>query len=197
MLEETAACHAVVGTDSFTAHMAALFDCLSLVIGEPVHTAWHVPHERCFYFNRQALASETVAAMRLILAHVRDAAIQQPRTRAPSWADTATRLNGLTIQLGERFELADGPGEDELVCDFQSLAEARDTFVSLAAADPAFSSLMVDRQYLPTFWFAHDANTDEETDRRAYLEARWEEWNNSNLRKYIALIDNHTAAQDW
>jgi len=194
MLKETAICHAVMGTDSFTAHMAPLFDCLSLVIGDPVHLPWHVPHERCFYLNQHAPVSETVEGMQLILSSIRDAILGSGHDNSRHWTDSAAQLNALTTQLGRCFVEPDRLSEADLLSAFQVLAETRDAFVSMAMRTPALSKLMVDRHYPTTVRFTLDDSANEEADRRVYLEARWEEWNNSNLRKYIALLNRHSSA---
>src|SRR5690242_8254796 len=59
--------HAVICIDSFAAHAAPLFRCVTLVVGWAGLENWRIPGGPSFYFDRSAAVEAVASAMRHLL----------------------------------------------------------------------------------------------------------------------------------
>ncbi|HBY93053.1 MAG TPA: hypothetical protein DEP84_03660 [Chloroflexi bacterium] len=183
--------HVVICSDSFAAHAAPLFNCTTLVVAGAGLENWRVPHRSSYYFDADAPIAEVIAGMRQVLKGI---AVQEgERDHHPSLTGAVEQFEAAVRALQP---LLDG----ELDGNFDTLCETYDTFVKanqavvdhLLGRSPELGALLRDFPYeKPVFGIDNVRSIPEELrqDVVLHLRDRWEQWQNTNLYKYLMLAE--------
>ena len=174
-LEQT---QVVICADSFAAHAAPLFGCLTLVVAPPGLGDWRVPAANSYYFDQQVPVDRIAAAMRRLIAvaHGDD----------PPWIPPGGgRLIAASRALTDDF--ANGATPETLKQGYDDFSRALHGMVaSLDQWPQELATLATDRPYrqqLPTLALGFPTTRDR--DLRLHLESHFRQWHNSNLCKYL------------
>jgi hypothetical protein len=193
MLRAMAEADVVVTTDSFAAHAAPLAGCLTLVVAQPGLADWRVPSPRSFYFEDSLPLPSIAAAMRQLIAASAAGAGGNGHDTPRPWSPPGGRR---LLDAGRRLDaaLAAAEGTAAPVCRaYEDLAQALRGFAAAFGHWPRESAaLLLDRPYtslLPALPPDAALRRDGAADLRRHARARLDEWVNSNLHKYLALIE--------
>ncbi len=189
-LAAIAAADVVVASDSYAAHAAPLGGATALVVAAAGLADWRVPAPRSFYFDESRPLPEIAAAMRQALAAAGhfDGAVPRP------WSPPgAARLVAASERLARALAVpaAGDRGADELRHAYAELGGALGTLAAGLEHWPReLDALRADRPYpllLPPLAPAA-AHRQGDAGLALHLRARFEEWENSNLYKYLRLL---------
>jgi ADP-heptose:LPS heptosyltransferase len=180
-------CDAVICTDSFAAHAAALFQVPTFVVAGTGLENWRVPAPLVYYFDLDAPTEAVAAAMRYVLARWAPSvfgAVEESRliSRTCRHLDSATREAASRLDAAARG--GNGGWSEAHAQLAAAIAEAVDTF----AAWPAdAATLLRDADYRRPWRTAGEGDSplDPEVMRHARGALDW--WENTNLRKLSAL----------
>ncbi len=196
-LAAIAAADVVVASDSYAAHAAPLGGATGLVVAAAGLADWRVPAPRSFYFDEALPLAAIAASMRRAIAAGGDLAGAAPRPWSPPGA---ARLAAATARLARSFaeprlRERGGRAGDELCQLYDELGrELRTLAAGLDHWPRELDALRGDREYpllLPPLSAAaarrcHEGGLD--SGLALHLRARFEEWENSNLQKYLRLL---------
>ncbi len=183
--------HLVVCADSFAAHAAPLFDCTTLVIATAGLENWRVPHRSSYYFESEAPLDQTVRGMQQVVR---------------GWASRPTP-GGAPLPLGGPvFDLEEATRRLEASFkrgDFESIQVAFHDFLRVYSEvidhlpqwPPEFGGLLSDFAYQTAFCPAQTDDSIPDDLRPAFvqhLRDHWQQWQNTNLRKYLGLLRRGT-----
>ncbi len=192
--------HVVICADSFTAHAAPLFGCLTCVIAASGLDNWRVPHRASYYFGADGDMAQIAAAIRSL---IRDHQLMEAGTTdRPVITDVERHLHHATQQLAVLFkqwrrrrEIVNAHPEvdteailhlyQEFVKAYEELTEHLDAWPALLkalATDLDYRSLI--QPAVPQASLA-DHSVD---DLLRHLYDRWWQWEHSNVRKYLGLL---------
>jgi hypothetical protein len=190
-LEELERADAVIASDSYAAHAAPMLGRAALVVAQPGLADWRVPAPRSFYFEDTQPLPGIAAGMRQVLAAAGffDGAVPRP------WSPPAgRRLVAATRSF--RAALADGcegPGLAPLCRGYEELGQAlRGVVAGFAHWPRELEAMLADRPYdhlLPPLALGAGEDGRSGADLRLHLRGRFEEWEGSNLHKYLALLE--------
>jgi hypothetical protein len=182
--------HAVICIDSFAAHAAPLFGCVTLVVGWAGLENWRISGSPSFYFDRSAAVEAVASAMRHLLDAVGAGGCESaagPRlTRGQAGLLAAAGHLGKVLSNGK----AAAP---------QVLADACNRFAEVWPAGlgeseietPATAELFRDYPYadlrLPRLRTVALA-AGERVDVERHLRHQYWQWRGTNLSKYLELI---------
>lgn len=184
-LSEMERADAVVASDSFAAHAAPMLGRAALVVAQPGLADWRVPAPRSFYFEDTQPLPGIAAGMRQVLAAA-GVFKDVPRPWSPP---AGRRLVAATRAF--RAGLSNGPGA--LTRCYEDLGQAvRGVVAGLGHWPRELEAVLADRPYahlLPPLAPGAGEDGRSEADLRLHLRGRFEEWENSNLHKYLALLE--------
>ncbi len=176
----------VVCSDSFAAHAAPLFDCLTLVVAQPGLEEWRVPSPNSFYFDSRRPAKVLAEAMRGLFPAARGEA-----WRPPGWERLLGATRDFEALIGDRA----GAPAAGLAAAFTELGQALASVLgSIDLWPESFVGLLDDRPYqqlLPALPHPRDLGSAEEL--AMHLDSHFRNWHNSNLHKYLALGSTRAA----
>jgi hypothetical protein len=181
---------AVICTDSFPAHAAGLFGCATLVIADVGLESWRVPFRPVYYLSPQSDVDAVAAGMRQVLSRLESG---QPgglpldgNGPERELEASAGRLRQL---LGDERSL-DG-GFDSLCAAYHDFSRTYRAVVDRLGDWPAeFAELFADVDYRePVDAPADGAEVPAALrgDLAFHLQDRWQWWQSTNLRKYLAV----------
>jgi hypothetical protein len=183
--------HAVVCADSFAAHAAPHFACMTLVIAAPGLKNWRTPSERSFYFDSEQSVDELSTAMRKILqmgwvnrTHPETSELQTP------FHQLSIRLDRATRDLKAAMSPLDGHvnGMYRLRSTFLHLY--KDCLHSLKNWPEDFTGLWHDFDYQGFLWRTAPANGEAgDEDLLRHFRQEFQNWEHTNLRKYLRLAN--------
>ena len=180
----------VICADSFAAHAAPLMGCTTLVIAAQNLANWRVPHASSFYFSAEAPVDETGAGMGQILRHV--GASGASVGYSDDFVRQAKELAHATHVLQKQTANGHDARGDVVHTTYNEFLSAYESFtadlnlwpspVRAVASDRVYSQLSPplnaesfhDPQRLP--------------DAMVYIQDQLNRWNNSNVRKFVALV---------
>jgi hypothetical protein len=198
VFEEMERSHAVICTDSFSAHAAPLFSCTTLVLASADLENWRVPFSSSFYFNSADPPAVIVAGMRQVLKRFQ---IEAPAGDPPPLAlsNGAVQLDTATVRLQELFEndaedklSALRPSYEEFVRSYESVAR------ELGRWPGEFLALFHDYKYdqpLRQLRVENLLDNDSAADFLAHLQDQFERWQNTNFCKYLRWLLASARAQ--
>jgi len=188
VLRLLASCRAVVCADSYAAHAAPHFGCLTLVVAQEGLEPWRVPSDRSFYFRAEDPVDEVAAAMHEVL---RSAAADPGSAEAERALFTRAeeRLLEACERLAARLEDG-GDGNAASLVGLHSRFVAAQALVvgALGRGRHDGSALFRDTAYRPL-----PAAVPERPGGglapggETYLRDQLERWRNTNLQKYLSL----------
>ena len=193
-LDEMAAADVVVASDSFAAHAAPMLGRAALVVAQPGLADWRVPAPRSFYFEDTLPLPAIAAGMKQVLAaaglfDAADIAVPLP------WAPPAGRAL-VAATRSFRAVLADGGASPRHA--YEELGQAlRGVVAGFDHWPRELDAVLADRPYghlLPPLAPGagedgrNAANAANVADLRLHLRGRFEEWEGSNLHKYLVLL---------
>ena len=180
--------HAVICIDSFAAHAAPLFGCVTLVVGWAGLENWRIPGGPSFYFDRSAPVEAVASAMRHLLDAVGAGGCESaagPRlTRAQAGLLDAAEHLGEVLWNGK----AAAP---------QMLAEACNRFAAVwptglgeseietAATAELFRDYAYSDLRLPQ---TNGLAAGDRADMERHLRHQYWQWRGTNLSKYLELV---------
>lgn len=172
-----------ITADSFPAHAATFFDCLTVVIAGRGAENWRAPIHRGFYLPAEAPAALTRDAIR---AMIREHGAE-PRSRPAGFGPGETReMERLRLAAARVSDVsARDASWSELATSWNEFAGALSAAAMALEGWPAhFDLLFGDRDYTrliaPVRWL-------DSAETRLHLAARFDEWRSSNLRSYLDL----------
>lgn len=184
VFSELGRCQVVICADSFLAHLAPLFGCTTLVLARPGLEKWRAPYAGSYYFSADDSLEEVSAGLRQVLR----ACAGEPDASAP-----VERPERVLAEASSRLGcVLTAPAADGLLG--QSYGEFVDAYRAvierLSGWSPAFQSIIKDADY-DTAWCGTDgvsavpANL--APDFRLHAQDRWEQWQSTNLCKYLRM----------
>ena len=173
----------VITADSFPAHAAALFDCLTVVIAGRGLENWRAPIRRGFYLPGEAPAALARGAIRELLGEYGAEPSSRPARFGPADTRELERLIQAAAEVSDG--LACAAGWMVLITTWNEFAVALSAAAASLDGWPAhFDLLFADREYLSLFT---PVTWPDSAETRQHLAARWDEWKRSNLRSYLEL----------
>jgi hypothetical protein len=188
LLSEIGKSHIVICTDSFAAHAAPPFGCATLVLAKAKLENWRVPHRLSYYFDADAPLSQVVAGMQQVMRH-----FETEQTNSIPISTPEENLEAMTCKLQGLFNGNGGMNaESETLREaFRDFACAYNAVVDRLPHWPAeFDSLFADFAYQKfSYALEHNDSTldNPESDLVLHMRDRWQQWQNTNLRKYLGL----------
>jgi hypothetical protein len=186
--------HIVICSDSFAAHAAPLFDCTTLVLARAGLENWRVPHRSSYYFNADAPIDQIVAAMQQILKRLDVVPGRLDKTLPLSGAERD--LENATQMLQSALEIGDL--ESALKAYREFIPTYREVVGQLPEWPAEFRSLLDDIDYeipLCTLSTNESIPVSLRPDLLLHLQDRWQQWQISNLRKYLGLMMSQTRGE--
>jgi len=182
-LSQLAGADMVITADSFPAHAAALFDCLTVVIAGRGAENWRAPIQRGFYLPAEAPAALTRDAIRAMIREYCTEPRSRPAGFGPGERHEMERLRLAAARVSDA--LARDAAWSELLASWNEFAAALSAAAMLLEGWPGhFDLLFGDRDYTrliaPVRW-------PDSAETRLHLAARFDEWRSSNLRSYLDL----------
>ena len=181
--------HVVLCADSFAAHAAPHFGCVTLVIAAVGLKNWRTPSERSFYFDAGQDIDELLAALRKILdASWRDGSSPATTEWKAPFEQLCVRLDRATRDLKVAMNPPDGHvnGMYGLRSNFLELYQ--DCVRSLKDWPEEFTGLWRDVDYQGILWRALPELRDAgDEDILRHFRQEFREWERTNLRKYLRL----------
>jgi hypothetical protein len=190
LLELSHQCDVIIGTDSLTAHMAPLGNCLSLVVGLLEHKAWHVPNNKSFFFDQQLQVDDLIMGMSTILKGSHLQRIHHDYIADEEWLTISKLVDNKSNQFSIRMDTPINYAE------LVEFFEIRDLLIKRTRNDPIHRYLLTDDLYYIERQPQKLENPTEKLDYQAYLEGLWFNWENSNLRKFIRIIHANKVGGD-
>jgi hypothetical protein len=198
VFDEMEQSHAVICTDSFSAHAAPLFSCTTLVLASADLENWRVPFPSGFYFNSADPLPVIVAGMRQVLRrfHV-DATSEDAPQVFPS--NGGMQLDTATMRIEELFENGAENKLDALRSSYDDFVHSYQSAVRELERWPRESSaLFRDYKYDMPLRRLNDENLLDQNsmpDFLVYLQDQFERWQNTNFRKYLRGMDESATTQ--
>jgi hypothetical protein len=196
-----AAAHVVLCADSFTAHAAPLFGCLTCVIAASGLANWRVPHRASFYFNADDDLAGNAAAVRSLIRDYRG--LGADTTDRPALTAVEQRLIHATAQLAALFAEWQRGGTADPARVRSQYQEFVDAYAELPARleawPPELGALPRDLDYhslIQPLAPRVSLGGQHADDVLRHLYDRWWQWEHSNVRKYLALLAEMDAAKD-
>lgn len=184
--------HVVICADSFAAHAAPLFGCTTLVLAASGLENWRVPLPTSFYFNTEYHFDLVIEGMRRVLGGLGIEGLHNCST--PLLSTDEQELDATTEQLHRLFE-SDGRKASDLVraCYEKWDRSYQSALTGLAKWPREFSGLLRDFDYDGGLLQPGSQNLDAgelSADMLAHLQDQLEQWENTNLRKYLRMVFN-------
>ncbi len=191
--------HVVICSDSFAAHVAPLFGCTTLVVATPALENWRAPYASSYYFRADAPLAETVRGMQAILSALDDG-LGLMRAEPPL-SESELRLDATTRTLQALFDAPlDGDGSKLGECFSEFLTAHQSVVARLACWPPELRALVenpfaeVSSRPRDDFSAMPDAL---KCDWLLYCRDHWQQWQNTNLRKYLGMTLNRAITPAW
>jgi ADP-heptose:LPS heptosyltransferase len=186
----------VVASDSFAAHAAPFLGAATLVLAQPGLVDWRVPAPGSFYFEDSQPLAGIAAAMRQALAALGVIETGGARPWAPPASHRLLEASRrLAAALAGTMETAEG---DDVCGLYDELARSLHGAASGFERWPReLDSLLADRPYgsllppLPASGMS--SRNGRGADLRLNVRSRFEDWENSNLRKYLGLLEGEAG----
>lgn len=185
--------HVVVCSDSFAAHIAPLFECITLVLAAEGLENWRVPSRRSYYFDAAANSDAVAEGMREVLLTAWGKPAKRPfQSEMELRVDSATRRLARVMDNGRNGEIG------TLLRVFEDFVGTFAEIASELGEDRSGSGMLFDdfsyadalTSYLGTLRASSQAPSNGDAlnrDTFVHLEDHWQQWENTNLRKYLAM----------
>ncbi len=179
-------CHVALCADSFAAHAAPLYGCLTLVVARAGLEPWRVPHQRSFYLAAEDSVHDAAAAARLLLGDL--LAPVATTTRLARTSQAEDRLATLTAELSSKFDSDSSIDLVEIAADYEEFG----TLLAAVGAEvdrwPAAKQTLFRDPVLAEpvrALSAQDTTPAAHPAARLHLQDHLQRWQYSNLCKYL------------
>jgi hypothetical protein len=193
---ELAMAHLVICADSFTAHLAPALGRPTLVLAGPGLRDWRVPAPTSFYFSAEAPLPEIAAGMGQILSHF--GAEPVARYFQPALAEAEAGFLESSRALGKRLKERQDGAFQGILDGYHEFQEAcREVVARLPFWPPRTRGLLSDHRYDQQLHAleAQEAIMDHQEDVRQYIQNSLQMWQNTNLSKYLHLLERGMVAE--
>jgi ADP-heptose:LPS heptosyltransferase len=186
-VERLAEADVAICADSFTAHLAPLMDCTTLVLVSSGLEEWRVPSVRSFYFDAALPLADVVAGMRHVIDWVRagDAGLRHA-------TDDEARLRLAARELEAALDKDDDTLGPVVVAAYSDLLAVRTEVVDhWSTLGPGARALLSDHQYRLRPRDSRDIELDSgrlEPEMRSYVLNQLLSWRTTNLAKCVELL---------
>jgi ADP-heptose:LPS heptosyltransferase len=187
MLEKVEQADAIITADSFLAHAAARFDCPAFVLAPRGLENWRVPSQRSFYFRAKDSAPKVATAIQVLL---RESLLNGDSPNFRASAKPECQQLAISSALLRHAFSSFCPLSDLLRKWDECGARYRDVVADLQHWPPQFRALLSDHDY-GKLWIARPKDRceyfedEDRAELREHLRQRFDEWENSNLSKYL------------
>ncbi len=189
--------HAVICVDSFAAHAAPLFGCVTLVVGWTGLENWRIPGGPSFYFDGSATVETVASAMR----HVLDA-VGAGRCKSgagPRLTRAQVGLLDAAEHLGEVLSNGGAEAPRTLADACNRFAEAYlaglgETEIEALGVAELFRDYPYPELRLPRVPVDGPLAAGEREDVERHLRHQVRQWLGTNLSKYLELVRASTAS---
>lgn len=189
--------HAVICVDSFAAHAAPLFGCVTLVVGWAGLEDWRLPGGPSFYFDGAATVEGVAAAMRHVLAAVDGAG--SANGAGPRLTRAQEGLLAAAEHLGEVLADDGAAGPRSLAAACHRFGEAYrlgldETGIEALGATELFRDFPYSSLRLPRLPVDGLPAAGEREDLERHLRHQVRQWRGTNLSKYLELVRTASVA---
>lgn len=187
--------HVVICADSFTAHAAPFFGCITLVIGSVNLLNWHVPFGLNYFFRAEDTVDEVAAGMRQVLINFNNSGFEHP-FHFP-FSDLGRQIQMAIKALQKHISNTQRLDPASLYKTYNAFIDSYKKIISCLTRLPdEFYGLLNDFAYENEIFELSSKSFQKEEffpDLIIHIQDQLNQWQNTNLQKYLNMVVNGGA----